>query len=45
VWARSEDPSAAPLVKVVAIVVLALMAVSTGYTAWIALANFGRIGV
>jgi len=34
-----------PAAKVLAWVVFALMAAATVYTAWIALANFDRIGV
>jgi hypothetical protein len=36
---------AALLTKTLAWVVLALMAVATAYTAWIAVANYSRIGV
>ena len=41
--ARSEGTW--PLVKTLAWVVLAVMAVALAYTGWIALANFGRISV
>jgi hypothetical protein len=34
-----------PLARALAWLVLALMAGATGYTGWIALANFNRIGV
>ncbi len=43
--ASSESDKAAPLARLLAWVVLALMAVATVYTTWIALANFNRIGV
>ena len=42
---RSESGASAPLARLLAWVVLALMAAATAYTAWIALANFHRIGV
>jgi hypothetical protein len=45
VSAKSESEGAAPLARILAWVVLALMAVATVYTAWIVLANFNRIGV
>ena len=45
VSANSESERSAPLARLLAWVVLALMAVATGYTAWIAIANFHRIGV
>lgn len=34
-----------PLVRTLAWVVLAIMAVALAYTAWISIANFDRIGV
>jgi hypothetical protein len=40
-----ERDGSAPLARVLAWVVLALMAAATLYTAWIAVANFGRIAV
>jgi hypothetical protein len=40
-----ENDASAPLNRVLAWVVLVLMAVATVYTAWIALANYHRIGV
>jgi hypothetical protein len=43
--AEHEREGSAPLARVLAWVVLALMAVATLYTGWIAVANFGRIGV
>ena len=43
--ASNESDKAAPLARLLAWAVLALMAVATVYTAWIALANFNRIGV
>ena len=42
---RRESGASAPLARLLAWVVLALMAAATAYTAWIALANFHRIGV
>ena len=42
---RSESGASAPLARLLAWVVLALMAAATAYNAWIALANFHRIGV
>lgn len=42
---RSESGASAPLARLLAWVVLALMAAATTYTAWIAVANFHRIGV
>jgi len=45
VSANSEREGAAPLARILAWVVLALMAAATAYTAWIVLANFDRIGV
>jgi hypothetical protein len=42
---KPEDEGSWPLAKALAWVVLALMAVSTLYTGWIALANFDQIGV
>ncbi|HWC01646.1 MAG TPA: hypothetical protein VHF87_02645 [Methylomirabilota bacterium] len=43
--AESERVGSAPLTRTLAWVVFALMAAATVYTAWIALANFNRIGV
>ena len=43
--ARSESTGSAPLARMLAGVVLALMAAAIVYTAWIALANFSRISV
>jgi uncharacterized membrane protein len=40
-----EPRTAWPLVRTLAWVVLAVMAVALGYTGWIAIANFSRIGV
>jgi hypothetical protein len=45
VSAKTESEGAAPVARLLAWVVLALMAGATVYTAWIALANFHRIGV
>ena len=45
VSAKRESSGPAPLVRILAWVVFALMAVATVYTAWIALVNFHRIGV
>jgi hypothetical protein len=45
VSANSESGRSAPLARLLAWVVLALMVVATGYAAWIAIANFNRIGV
>jgi hypothetical protein len=45
VSANSESEGAALLARILAWVVLALMMAATAYTAWIALANFSRIGV
>ena len=42
---KSESEGSAPLARLLAWVVLALMAAATAYTAWIAVANFHRIGV
>jgi hypothetical protein len=42
---KSASGGSAPLARMLAGVVLALMAAATVYTAWIALANFHRIGV
>jgi hypothetical protein len=42
---KPEDEGSWPLAKALAWVLLALMAVSTLYTGWIALANFDQIGV
>lgn len=42
----STEPAASPaLTRVMAWVVLILMAGATAYTAWIVIANFNRIGV
>ena len=41
----TESAGSTPLVKGLAWVVLALIAASTAYTAWIAVTNFHRIGV
>jgi len=43
--ARDERQGSAPLARVLAWVVLALMVAATVYTGWIAVANSGRIGV
>jgi hypothetical protein len=43
--AERESEASAPLARILAWVVLALMTVATVYTAWIALVNFNRIGV
>lgn len=43
--ARSDGGGFAVLPRLLAWVVLALMAAATAYTAWIAVANFHRIGV
>jgi hypothetical protein len=45
VSAKSERAAAAPVARLLAWVVLGLMAAATAYTAWIAVANFHRIGV
>jgi len=42
--ARADNPTW-PLARTLAWVVLAVMAVALGYTGWIAMANFNRIGV
>ena len=42
---KNESDGATPLARILAWVVLGLMAAASGYTAWIALANFHRIGV
>jgi hypothetical protein len=42
---RPEREGSAPLARVLAWVVIVLMAVATLYTGWIAVVNFGRIGV
>jgi hypothetical protein len=42
---KSEIEGAAPLVRLLAWVLLALMATAVAYTGWIAIANFNRIGV
>ena len=42
----APEPQATwPLARTLAWVVLAVMAVALGYTGWIAIANFNRIGV
>jgi hypothetical protein len=41
----SDSGASSPVARLLAWVVLALMAVATAYTAWIAVANFHRIGV
>jgi hypothetical protein len=43
--AERERSGSAPLVRILAWVVFALMILATVYTAWIALANYHRIGV
>jgi hypothetical protein len=45
VSAKSESGVSTALARVLAWVVFGLMAAATVYTAWIALANFHRIGV
>jgi hypothetical protein len=45
VSAKTESGGSTPLARLLAWVVFALMAAATVYTAWIALANFNRIGV
>ena len=45
VSAKSESGASTALARTLAWVVFALMAAATVYTAWIALANFHRIGV
>jgi hypothetical protein len=45
VSAPREREGSAPLARLLAWVVFALMAAATAYTAWIAVANFHRIGV
>jgi hypothetical protein len=45
VSAKREAAGAAPLARLLAWVVFALMVAAAGYAAWIALANFNRIGV
>ena len=42
---EQREEGSAPLARILAWVVLALMSAATAYTAWIALANFHRIGV
>lgn len=42
---RRERAGSAPVARILAWVVFALMAAATVYTAWIALANYHRIGV
>lgn len=42
---RSDSGGSTPLARLLSWVVLALMAVATAYTVWIAVANFHRIGV
>jgi hypothetical protein len=41
----AEDDRSPLLTRLLAWLVLALMTVATAYTAWIALANWNRIGV
>ena len=43
--AKTESGGSTPLARLLAWVVFALMAAATVYTAWIAVANFNRIGV
>jgi hypothetical protein len=43
--AESERAGSAPVARILAWVVFALMAAATVYTAWIVLANYNRIGV
>jgi hypothetical protein len=43
--AKREREGSAPLARLLAWVVLALMVAATAYTAWIAVTNFDRIGV
>jgi hypothetical protein len=45
VSAKREDAGAPPLARLLAWAVFALMVAAAGYAAWIALANFNRIGV
>jgi hypothetical protein len=45
VSARSESGGSPSLVRLLAWLVLVLMAAATAYTAWIAAMNFHRIGV
>jgi hypothetical protein len=45
VSAQSEREGSTTLARLLAWVVLALMAAATAYTVWIAIANFHRIGV
>jgi hypothetical protein len=45
VSAKREDEGAAPLARWLAWIVFALMAAASLYTAWMALANYNRIGV
>lgn len=42
---QREREDSSPLARFLAWVVLALMAAASAYTAWIAMANFHRIGV
>jgi hypothetical protein len=42
---KSESEGSTPLARLLAWVVLALMAAAAAYTFWIAAANFHRIGV
>jgi hypothetical protein len=42
---RSDSEGSAPLPRLLAWVVLALIAATVAYTVWIAFANFHRIGV
>jgi hypothetical protein len=43
--AKSESGGSPPLARLLAWLVLALVAAATGYTVWIAAVNFHRIGV
>jgi hypothetical protein len=42
---NGDNEASAPLARLLAWVVIGLMAVATAYTAWIVLANFNRIAV
>jgi hypothetical protein len=42
---NGQHAAAPPLLRLLGWLVLALMAAATAYTAWIAVANFDRIGV
>jgi hypothetical protein len=42
---KPESQGSWPLIRALAWLVLALMAGATGYTGWIAIANFNRISV